>query len=135
MTKMYKVRWTDEDTGERGTSMFLAKSERHAKATFCRFNPNRVGLKGIFQVIELKSDGLYDIHMVNQLKEGDSFRIANKAPDTDAGPFWNDEYTNGPKIYTKGPYDPTRHQYQVTDECGFTYYIEPYEFIVPIWEV
>lgn len=135
MTKIFKVRWTNEDTGECGTSIFLAKSERHAKAIFYRFNPDKKGLNGIFQAIELKSDGVYDIHMVNQLKEGDSFRLANKAPDTDAGPFWNDEYETGSIVYTKGPYDPTRHQYEVTDEYGFVYYIDPHELVVQIWEV
>lgn len=135
MNRLYKIRWTDDETGEAGTSIFLAKSENHAKATFYRFNPNRAGAKGLFQVIDLKSDGIYDIHMLNQLHEGDTFRLAHKSKPTDAGPFWNDEYETGTILYTKGPYDPTRHQYQVIDEFGFVYYVKPYETVVPSWEV
>lgn len=130
MTKLYKIRWTDNETGEAGSSIFLAKSENHAKSIFARFHPEKIGLNGIFQSIQLKADGIHDIHMLNQLKEGDTFRLANKAPDTNAGPLWNDEYEVGTILYTKGPYDPTRHQYQVTDEHGFIWYIKPYETIV-----
>lgn len=136
MNKLYKIRWINEETDEVGTTTFLAKSEDHAKATFYRFNPDKVGIKGLVQCAQLMANGIYDIHLLNQLHEGDSFRLANEVHDDgecDEAAFWNDEYEVGKIRYTKGPYDPTRHQYQVIDEHGFMYYIKPYEPVIQVW--
>lgn len=130
MTKLHKIRWFNDNTDERGTSIFLAKSENHAMSIWHHFHKEQEYTT--IQAIKLVADEVYEINLVNQLKEGEEFLLALKCPDGDLGPFWNDEYTKGTRIYVKGPYDPTRHKYECTDPEGFTYYIKPYETIIKL---
>lgn len=128
MTTLHKIRYSDDE--QVMTSIFLAKSEDHAKALFFRFHRELDKNPSLFQVIQLKADTVHDIHQLNQLKEGDTFKLAHHVSHSNY--IWDDEYESGPIKYVKGPYDPTRHMYECTDEHGFLFYVKPYETIILI---
>ena len=120
---MFEVEWTGIYSDEGGSSKFLAKSERHAKAIFRQFNPDKVDIA--IMATSLKSDGVYDIHTLKQIKEGDTFYIVKSD---------KDRYFTDVELYVKGPFDPTKSLYQIYGDDSKTRikHASPQQYIVPI---